>query len=314
MTHRLGFAAAAAVGVVTSASGQNILVPESGDNTVYLINGFDGSVINSSFISIADAASAAGYTGSTTPVEAIEVGNEIWVSDQLADRIWTFDRSGNYTGQIGVDSFGDGQLNNIRGIEVVGDTVYASLGNNNAAGTVLEGIATIDVSTRQISGGFNGRDAVDTNYFDVLAYNGELLVTNIDTGNDGVERYDLAGNFLGSLIASDGATGVDFAQQITARSSNGNLLVGGFSPPSGVYEYLPDGTSLGIVAGLDFGPRAGYELGNGSVVWSNGSFLRTDAETFANGSFRFFSPTSVPAPASAALLSLGGLAAARRRR
>lgn len=314
MTKRFGVVAAAAVGVAASASGQNLLVPESGSDVVYLINGFDGSVINNSFISIADAATAVGYTGSSTPVEAIEVGNEIWVSDQLADRIWTFDRSGNFTGQIGVDSFGDGQLNNIRGIEVVGNTVYASLGNDNAAGTVLEGVATIDVSTRTISGGFNGRDPADTSYFDVFAYNGELLVSNIDSGNDGLERYDTAGNFLGVLVSSDGVSGIDFPQQINARSSNGNLLVGGFSPPSGVWEFTPEGDSLGVVAALDLGSRAGYELGNGSIIWSNGAFLATDAQSFADGSFRFFSPTSIPSPASAALLGLGGLAATRRRR
>ncbi|MEL6796070.1 MAG: hypothetical protein AAFO89_04525 [Planctomycetota bacterium] len=314
MTNRFRFVAAIAAGAAVSASGQNLLVPESGDDVVYLIDGFSGAVINSSFISIADAAAAVGYTGTSTPSEAIEVGNEIWVSDQLADRIWTFDRSGNFTGQIGVDSFGDGQLNNIRGIEVVGGTVFAALGNNNAAGTVLEGVATIDVATRQISGGFNGRDPLDTNYFDVFAFNGELLISNIDSGNDGIERYDTDGNFLGILASSDGTTGIDFPQQINARSSNGNLLVGGFSPPSGVWEFTDEGDSLGVVAGLDLGTRAGYELGNGEIIWTNSSLLATDAQTFAEGSFRFFSPTSIPAPTSAALLGLGGLVASRRRR
>jgi hypothetical protein len=314
MTYRFGFVAAAAAGFALSASGQNLLVPESGADVVYLINGQDGSVINNSLIDLAAAATAAGYTGSLTPIEAIEVGNEIWVSDQLADRIWTFDRSGNFTGQIGVDGAGNGQLNNIRGIEVVGNTVYASIGTDNAAGTVLRGVAEIDVTTRDVLGSFNGRALDDTSYFDVFAYNGELLVSNIDSGNDGIERYDTAGNFLGILVSSDGVSGIDFPQQINARGSNGNLLVGGFSPPSGVWEFSPEGDNLGIVAALDLGPRAGYELGNGSIIWSNGSFLATDAQSFAEGSFRFFSPTSVPAPASAALLGLGGLAASRRRR
>ncbi|MEO1716618.1 MAG: hypothetical protein AAFR76_05855 [Planctomycetota bacterium] len=312
--NRFRFVAAAVAGVAVSASGQNLLVPESGEDVVYVIDGFSGAVINSSFIDIAAAAASVGYTGTLTPSEAIEVGNEIWVSDQLADRIWTFDRSGIFTGQIGVDSFGDGQLNNIRGIEVVGGTVFAALGNNNAAGTVLEGVATIDVATRQISGGFNGRDPLDTNYFDVFAFNGELLISNIDTGNDGIERYDTDGNFLGILASSDGVTGIDFPQQINARSSNGNLLVGGFSPPSGVWEFTDEGDSLGVVAGMDLGTRAGYELGNGEIIWTNSSFLATDAQTLAEGSFRFFSPTSIPAPASAALLGLGGLVASRRRR
>lgn len=314
MTYRFGFVAVAAAGLAVSASGQNLLVPESVGDVVYLINGQDGSVINSSFIDLGAAATAAGYTGSLTPIEAIEVGNEIWVSDQLADRIWTFDRSGNFTGQIGVDGAGDGQLNNIRGIEVVGNTVYASIGTDNTAGTVLRGVAEIDVTTRDVLGSFNGRALNDTSYFDVVAYDGELLVSNIDSGNDGIERYDTAGNFLGILVSSDGVSGIDFPQQINARGSNGNLLVSGFSPPSGVWEFSPEGDNLGIVAALDLGPRAGYELGNGSIIWSNGSFLATDAQSFAEGSFRFFSPTSVPTPASAALLGLGGLAASRRRR
>lgn len=314
MTKRFVCVAAAAVGVVASASGQNLLVPESGDDVVYLISAFDGSVINSSFINLNAAAAAVGYTGSLTPIEAIEVGNEIWVSDQLADRIWTFDRSGNFTGQIGVDSFGDGQLNNIRGIEVVDGTVFATIGTDNAAGTVLRGLARIDVASRTVTDSVNGRALDDTSYFDVFAYNGELLVSNIDTGNDGIERYDTDGNLLGILASSDGVSGIDFPQQINARATNGNLLVGGFSPPSGVWEFTPEGDSLGVVAALDLGPRAGYELGNGEIIWSNGSFLATDAASIAGGSFRFFSPTSIPSPASAVLLGLGGLAATRRRR
>jgi hypothetical protein len=157
-----------------------------------------------------------------------------------------------------------------------------------------EGIVRIDVPTQTVMDVFIEGDPGDVSYFDVKLYNGELLVTNTDTGNEAIERFDLAGNFLGFFAQSDGTTSFDFAQQLNVRATNGNILAAAFSPPSGVYEFEPDGTSLGIVAGLDFGPRAAYELGNGEILWTNGSFLRSDTNVVLDdGSFRFISPTSV---------------------
>jgi hypothetical protein len=231
----------------------------------------------------------------------------VWVSDQVADRIWRFDASSrSYLGAIG-----EGEFNNIRGMERVGDTVYVAMGSDSD--TLEEGVITVDVGTQSISGRFNGRDGADTSYWDVLSYGGELLVSNSDSGNDGIERYDTGGNFLGFFAQSDGTTGIDFPEQLTDRA-NGNILAAGFSPPSGVYEFLADGTSLGIVAGLDAGTRGVFELGNGEILWTNGSFLRTDSTLILDdGSFRFLSDTTIPAPSAAAPLALLGLAARRRR-
>ena len=286
------------------AGGNNILTIESNSDQVMLLNGFDGSIIDANFLDVASAAAAAGT--SSTPIECIQVGNEFWVSDQIADRVWRFGSDGSFIGDIG-----SGQLNNIRGMHQVGDTVYVAMGSDSDV--YDRGIITIDANTASITGQFNGRDTADTSYWDIVNVGNELYITNSDTGNDGIERYSLTGDYLGNLVSSDGATGIDFAQQMFIRS-NGNLLVGGFSSPSGVWEYLADGTSLGIVAGLDLGTRAAIDLGNGEILWSNGSFLATDNYTVAEGSFRFFTATSVPAPAPLALLGLGGLAAARRRR
>ncbi|MFK7885573.1 MAG: hypothetical protein AB8G16_01800 [Gammaproteobacteria bacterium] len=280
------FIGVATMACATGAHAQNLLVGESGDDRVLLISGQDGSVLDANFLDIATQAIAADV--SSTPIETLEVGDELWVSDQVADRIWRFDRSGNFLGDIG----GNGELNNIRGMEVVGDTVYVAQGT--ASDLFSKGIVRIDVPTLTPTSVILGRDSADVSYFDVKFYNGELLVSNIDTGNDGIERYDLDGNFLGFFAQSDGVTSFDFPQQINQRTSNTNLLVGAFSLPSGVYEFQSDGTNLGIVAGLDFGPRAAYELGNGEILWSNGTFLRTDSTIISeDGSFRFFSPTSV---------------------
>ena len=290
-----------------------IMVVDSDADRVSLLDAFDGSLINESWLDIAAAAAADNYTGSTTPIEAIEVGDEIWISDQLADRIWRFnklDRS--YVGSIGANS---GELNNIRGMHAFGGTVYVAMGSDSDV--YGQGIITIDAGSGAITGQFNGRNPDDTSYFDVAFYNGNLIVANIDTGNDGVEMYDIAGNYLGNLVSSDGVTGIDFPEQM-ARALNGNLLVAGFSPTSGVYEYDQFGNQIGIVAGLDFGTRGVYQLGNGEIVWTNGDFTRSDSNIFLQGgSYRFITEICgefVPTPSGMALLGLGGLIAARRRR
>ena len=305
MRHTTYAAAAMLIAAGTAIAGpSNILAIDSNTDQVLLLSGFDGSVINANFLDVASAASAAGTTA--TPIECIQVGNEFWVSDQIADRIWRFGSDGSLLSDIGA-----GQLNNIRGMHQVGDTVYVAMGSDSDV--FNEGVITVDANTGAITGQFNGRDGADTSYWDITSVGNELLITNSDTGNDGVERYSLAGDYLGNLINSDGTTGLDFGQQIFIRD-NGNLLIGGFSPPSGVWEYLADGTEVGIVAALDLGPRAAFDLGNGEILWSNGSFLATDSYTVAEGSFRFFTGTNVPAPAPLALIALGGLTATRRRR
>lgn len=297
--------AAISAGVgIAHAGASNILAIDSDTDQVLLLSGFDGSVINSNFLDVASAASAAGT--SATPIECIQVGNEFWVSDQIADRIWRFGSDGSFISDIGA-----GQLNNIRGMHQVGNTVYVAMGSDSDV--FNEGVITVDATTGAITGQFNGRDGADTSYWDIVSVGNELLITNSDTGNDGIERYSLTGDYLGNLVSSDGTTGIDFAQQMFIRD-NGNFLVGGFSSPSGVWEFLSDGTEVGIVAGLDLGTRAAIDLGNGEILWSNGSFLATDSYTVAEGSFRFFTATNVPSPAPLALLGLGTLTAARRRR
>lgn len=292
------------------ASGDFIMAIDSSADRVLLLDGFDGSVINNNFLDVGAAAAAAGVN--STPIEVIEVGDELWVSDQIADRIWRFDHGGAFLGDIGGDGL-TGNLNNIRGMHRVGNTVFAALGNDSSL--YNEGLVRINASTGAIEGSSNGRDAADTSYFDVLQVGNELYVTNIDGGNDGIERYSLDGmTYLGNLVSSDGVDGVDFGQQIFERE-NGNLYVGGFSPPSGVFEYDADGNFIGIAAGLDFGPRAAIDLGNGEVLWSNGNFLRTDGNIIIEGSsFRFFTSTTIPAPSSAIMLGFGAFVGARRKR
>lgn len=291
--------------MTVTASADFIMAIDSNADRVLLLDAFDGSVVNDNFIDVGAVALAAGV--SSTPIEVLEVGNEFWVSDQVADRIWRFGHNGQFLGDIG----SNGDLNNIRGMQLVGDTMYVSQGS--ASDNYSEGLMTIDINSLSVTGVLLDRDPGDVSYQDIIQVGNELYVTNSDTGNDGIERYSLDGQYLGNLVSSDGVTGLDFGQQMFVRG-NGNILVGGFSGPSGVYEYASDGTFIGIAAGLDFGPRGAIDLGNGEILWGNGTWLRTDTDIiFEGGSFRYFTSTSVPSPSGLGLLALCGMCWSRRR-
>lgn len=289
-----------------AAHADYILGIDSNADRVLVLNSFDGSVVNSNFLDVGAAAAAAG-TGST-PIEVIDTGTEFWVSDQVADRIWRFSHTGALLGDFG----SDGNLNNIRGMELVGNTMYVAQGS--ASTNFSEGLVAIDINTRAFNGVFLDRDAGDVSYQDILHVGNELYVTNSDTGNDGIERYSLGGSYLGNLVSSDGVTGLDFGQQMFVRD-NGNILVGGFSAPAGVYEYAADGTFIGIAAGMDFGPRGAIDLGNGDILWGNGTWLRTDSNIILDGvSMRYYTSSTIPTPSAFALIGLSGLISTRRRR
>jgi hypothetical protein len=81
------------------------------------------------------------------PTEAIQVNNEIWISDQNADSVFVFDFNGNWLDTI------SGGMDNIRGLALFGNTVYVSnAGTGN--GAPGDAIITIDASTRAVTGNF----------------------------------------------------------------------------------------------------------------------------------------------------------------
>ncbi len=297
---RVGLCVALGATVVScgAAYGQYAMVVDSGNDRIVLLDAQNGSVVDANFITLGSR--------SQTPIEAIEVNGEVWVSDQVADVIFRYDRRGNFLGEVGT-----GRLDNIRGMQLVGNTLWVA-----QDGSQGDGIVSIDVTTRVVGSTVNG--STGTGYFDVQRVGNELLVSNSATA-DSIDRYSLTGAFLGTLVSSDGVNSFDFPQQI-AVLANGNIAVGGFSPPAGVYEIALNGSVVGLVAGQDAGPRGVFQLGNGTLLWTNGSIIGTGASVatqtviLGGGQYRYVTATALPTPGAAGVLALGGVLAMRRRR
>lgn len=302
-------AVAALTGLASSAQAGNPLeflaVPDSSNDVIVTFNPFDGSLINSNYIDLNQ------FDTTGTPKHALQVGNEIWVSDQIRDRIDRFSLTGGYLSTIGGTDTGG--LDNIKGMAVVGNEVWVT---NAGSGNGASGNSIVKIDS--VTGAINGFSSTNGSLFDVVNYQGQVLGSNI--GNESLEFYDASGAFVSSFHSSDGVTGIDFPQQLFVRG-NGGVLAAGFSPPSGVYSFDGAGNDLGIVAGADGGARGVYELGNGNIMWTNGAGvwvtdILTDQATlvYDGGSAQYIDLVVIPAPGSAGLLALAGFAAIRRRR
>lgn len=280
-----------------------LLVPDSTNDRVMVFDSTDGSLVNADFIDLTGA-------GASTPINAIQVGSEIWVSDQVADSVFRYSLDGStHLGTI------SGQMDNIRGMELLGDTVYVSnSGTGNGAGG--DGVVTIDVNTNSVNGFFVTGDNGDGDPFDVLAYFGNLLINDI-SGED-IDTHDAAGNFLSEFHNSDGVSGIDFPEQMTL-TTRGTIYAGGFSSPAGIYEYDGSGNQI---AYFDVGTavRGVHELANGNIMFTDGDGVHvldpntgviTDSIT---GVSARFVECVIPAPGTLGLVGLAGLVAARRRR
>lgn len=287
-------------GAAMSASAGVLLVADSGNDTVWALDPMDGSVINNALI--ADA------TRFGTPTTAIDSGRgSIFVSDQITDGVYEYDYAGNYLGTFADSAQG---LDNVRGITVHNNQLYVTVAGGALSGTVQRFDMDGSNQTTWASG-------IGSPWW-VQFRGNDVLVS--DSGDDNVERFDVNGNPLGALVDGDGVTSIDFPREIY-ELPNGNLLVGGFSPPSGIYEYDSNGNQVGNYA-TAFGVRGVWLLGNGKYLFTSGTIMGTydpmsglteELMNLSGASFQHISFSALPEPTSLALLAIGALAAIRRR-
>lgn len=299
----LTFGASSAMGAT------GLMIPDSGaGDRVMLFSDFDGSLIDLNWIT--DIGAVGWFF--TTPKEAITVGNEIWVTDQVADAIHRFDLNRNFLSSITAHPNG-GVLDNIRGLDVDGSKVYVTVFHTTSAN---RGLATYNYAGAP--GGFFQNNG---SFFDVAPFGNELLISN-STTND-IERYTPAGAFLGIF-----AINRDFPQQLEVLPDNSVLTVSSIASigVEGVWHYESDGSLRRYIDTQDikdaFGelvPRGAWVLGDGNYLISTSIgvfkyFVGTDTFTRIVGGVDAQYINYVPEPATISLLAAAGLIALRRRR
>ncbi len=299
ITLSLVVAIAYLVGGVAPLQAQYVMMPDSTNNRLVLFDSNDGSVFNPNYFGLAGG----------TPIHAIQVDNEIWISEQVGDRVSRWSLTGSFLGAI------TGGLDNIRGMGKVGGTVYVTnFGTANSA----PGPAVISFDTAGNNLGFFATNSTSPSPFAVLRYQSGLLVAS-SQANDDIHYYSSTGTSLGTFHNS---SGLNFAEQMAYRN-NGNILVAGFSSPTGIYEL--DATTGNIVSSWTAsGPRGVYQLTNGNILWTNGSGafvlnpvsgISTQVYTGGGRFLDFVNLNPVPEPTSGLLLCLTtGLSVFIRRR
>lgn len=272
--------------------GQYLMMPDSTNNRVVLFDPFDGSLVNSNYFATA---------GGTT-IHAMQVGNEIWISEQVGDRISRWDLFGAPLGAI------SGGLDNIRGMGLINDTVYVT--NSGTAGGA-PGNAVVMYNTAGNYLGFFTAVGYAPSPFGVLEHQGGMLVSS-SSANDDIHRFALDGTPLGTFHNS---TSLNFAEQMN-YATNGDVLVAGFSSNNVVRLDPNEGTLLGSFTAS--GARGVWQLGNGNIMWTSsaGAYVY-DVNTGGNtliyaGGGRYIDYLLIPEPCSLVLLGLGLIALRRR--
>src|SRR6478735_5486921 len=184
----------------TVARAQFLMMPDSTNNRVVLFDPNTGALVNPNYFAL---------TSGTTPVHAMQVGNEVWVSEQIGDKISRWSLTGAPLGAI------TGALDNVRGMEQVGNTVYLCT-TGTANGAPGRAVAMFDTSG-------NSQGVFPTpasSGFGILSHQGGLLVSS-DTANDDVHRYSLTGVDLGTF---HNTTSLNFGEQMD-HALNGDVLV-----------------------------------------------------------------------------------------
>jgi hypothetical protein len=297
-----------------------LMVPDSGaGDRIMLFDAFNGSLIDANWITDIGAPFVF-----TTPKEAAIVGNQIWVSDQVADAIHRFDLSRNYLGSITALPAGlpSTVLDNIRGFGSDGTNVYLTMFHGN---TALRGIVTIDIASATATS-FTAYSPNTTSLFDAEPYQSGLLVTNSSTNN--VEHR----NFVGGLI-SNFATTITFPQQV-ATMPDGTIIATSTIAAQGiegVYHFSSTGTLLRYIdtegiklSAGEIVPRGAWTLGNGGylVTTSNGVFVVTPTGpgpldytfTTSIGAVDAQYVNPIPEPGAICLIAMGAGLLLRRRR
>jgi hypothetical protein len=230
----------------SAANAQMVVATNTVTDSVVGFSPVDGSVVEPFVFAVRDY----------VQVSAIAVGLEVWVSEQIPDRITRYDHGGNVLGIIG-PLFPGGRFDNIRGLTLIGSTVYVcnSEGDNGATANSL---VLLDTSGNHLS---TIPLSNSPSPYHVLPFQGDILVSSSSGGND-VHRYTTAGVSVGAFHNS---SGLNFTYQL-CLASDGNVWAAGFSNDVVVKLNAATGAIMSSFPAPDV--RGVFELQNGNVLWT----------------------------------------------
>jgi hypothetical protein len=305
-----------------------LIVADGWRDGAHLISSFDGSIIQLDFIS--DLVSGPDLS---VPIEAMQVGNEIWMTDQNLDAVLRYDMSGTYISNF----VGPGdQLDNVRGFHVADNVLYVTnFGTNN--GAPGGAIRKFDATTGANLGTVVYPQARSP--WDVAGFGSRVLASDdfaIGTGASNTAGIiELFPDGTTSVFASgsEASNGISLIKQMISLS-NGNLLAANNSLPRALIEFNSAG---GIVASYPLGSLQSngiYELENGLILigaqgtginGTNGLYTldRTNGNVVpiftgatipgGGGTTPNFINFIIPEPGTLGLLALGIICLHRRR-
>ncbi|MCY3003586.1 MAG: hypothetical protein NTV21_17460 [Planctomycetota bacterium] len=228
-----------------------LMMPDSTNNRLVSLSPVDGSVINSNLFALQGG----------TPIVAVQVGNEIWVTEQLGDRVSRWTPTGTLIGNIG-GAVPSGGLDNIRGAALIGTTFYVCC-SGTANGAPGDAIVKYDTSGNPL-GSFSVA-GLATSPFSVLESGGSLLVSGSSNNSD-IYRFTLAGAPIS--VFHNSAT-INFAHQLNMAGCC-DIFCGGFTS-NNVVRLDAVGNALPSGSFAASGARGVYQLQNGKALWTNGS-------------------------------------------
>jgi hypothetical protein len=234
-----------------TAAAQMVVTINSTTDTLAAFSPVDGSLITSSLFPLAN----------TTMVSAIEVNDEIWISEQVTDRITRYDMTGTILGTIGPTLAGSG-FDNIRGIGYVNGLVYVT-NFQNANGATANSVVILDASGNHIS--TFPVAGLATNPFAVIGHQGDILVTGFSNTQD-VYRFTALGVPISTFHDS---TIVNPAHGLSP-AIDGNVWCASFTDDWLVKLDATTGAILQQIVGGST-TRGVYQVANGNLLWTDGA-------------------------------------------
>ncbi len=230
-----------------------LMVPDWTFDRVYLFNSTNGDLLDTAFIQHSNP-------NLQSPKHALQLhtGRHVVVSDQISDLVQKFDTNGTYTGFYApAGGVNTAILDNIRGIRFMPNRyLLVTVGSGASQNTIQQ----FDTAGNHV-GAFITSNL--NSPFDIMYRQGDMLVSN-SSGTTRISKFTHDGVFISAFYSG---TSIAFPQQMM-QLANGNVIVAGFSTPSGLIIFDSTGNYIRSLTGVT-GNRSVYLLGNGHYMTTN---------------------------------------------